>query len=68
MLSEKKKRAFYQGFIQQERTVLWEAVNDDGRMMGYTDNYIRLSKSFDAEQVNTIETVVMENNSVKMEY
>ncbi|MEN9333346.1 MAG: hypothetical protein RLY35_526 [Bacteroidota bacterium] len=68
MLSEKKKRAFYQGFIQQERTVLWEGVNEDGRMMGYTDNYIRLSKSFDAEQVNTIEAVVMDNNSVKMEY
>lgn len=68
MLSEKKKRAFYQGFIQQERTVLWEGVNEDGRMMGYTDNYIRLSKLFDAEQVNTIETVVMDNNSVKMEY
>lgn len=68
MLSEKKKRAFYQGFTQNERTVLWEGVDEEGRMMGYTDNYIRLSKPFDAEQVNTLESVVIENNGVKFEY
>ena len=68
MLSEKKKRAFYQGFTQNERTVLWEGVDEEGRMMGYTDNYIRLSKPFDAEQVNTLESVVIENNEVKFEY
>ncbi len=68
MLSEKKKRAFYQRFFQQERPILWESVNEDGRMMGYTDNYIRLSKPFDLEQVNTIESVVMDNNTIKMEF
>jgi threonylcarbamoyladenosine tRNA methylthiotransferase MtaB len=68
MLSEKKKRAFYQRFFQQERSILWESVNEDGRMMGYTDNYIRLSKPFDLEQVNTIESVVMDNNTIKMEF
>ena len=65
MLSEKKKRAFYQAFTQSERTVLWEGVDEEGRMMGYTDNYIRLSKPFDAAQVNTLESVVIENNGVK---
>ena len=68
MLSEKKKRAFYQRFFQQERSILWESVNEDGRMMGYTDNYIRLSKPFYLEQVNTIESVVMDNNTIKMEF
>jgi threonylcarbamoyladenosine tRNA methylthiotransferase MtaB len=68
MLSEKKKRAFYQAFTQNERTVLWEGVDEEGRMMGYTDNYIRLSKPFDAAQVNTLESVVIENNGVKFEF
>ncbi len=68
LLSEKKKRAFYHGFIQQERTVLWEGVDEEGRMMGYTDNYIRLSKPFDTAQVNTLESVVIENNGVKFEF
>ncbi len=68
MLSEKKKRAFYQAFTQSERTVLWEGVDEEGRMMGYTDNYIRLSKPFDAAQVNTLESVVIENNGVKFEF
>jgi threonylcarbamoyladenosine tRNA methylthiotransferase MtaB len=68
MISEKKKRAFYQGYLQQERTILWESVNEDGRMMGYTDNYIRLSKPYDLEQVNTVESVVMDNNRVRFEF
>lgn len=68
LLSEKKKRAFYHGFIQQERTVLWEGIDDEGKMMGYTDNYIRLSKPFDIAQVNTLESVVIENNGVKFEF
>jgi len=68
MLSEKKKRAFYQAFTQNERTVLWEGIDDEGRMLGYTDNYIRLSKPFDAAQVNTLESVVIENNGVKFEF
>jgi threonylcarbamoyladenosine tRNA methylthiotransferase MtaB len=68
MLSEKKKRAFYQAFTQSERTVLWEGVDEEGRMMGYTDNYIRLSKPFDSAQVNTLESVVIENNGVKFEF
>ncbi len=68
LLSEKKKRAFYHGFIQQERTVLWEGIDDEGKMMGYTDNYIRLSKPFDTAQVNTLESVVIENNGVKFEF
>jgi threonylcarbamoyladenosine tRNA methylthiotransferase MtaB len=68
LLSEKKKRAFYQAFTQSERTVLWEGVDEEGRMMGYTDNYIRLSKPFDAAQANTLESVVIENNGVKFEF
>ncbi len=68
LLSEKKKRAFYQSFIGQERSVLWEGVNEDGRMSGYSDNYIRLTKDFHAEDVNVIEHVQIDGANIRFEY
>ena len=68
LLSEKKKRAFYQSFIGQERSVLWEGVNEDGRMSGYSDNYIRLTKDFQADDVNVIEHVQIDGSNIRLEY
>ncbi len=68
LLSEKKKRAFYQSFLGQERSVLWEGVNEDGRMSGYSDNYIRLTKEFHAADVNVIEQVQIDGASIRLEY
>jgi threonylcarbamoyladenosine tRNA methylthiotransferase MtaB len=68
LLSEKKKRAFYQSFIGQERSVLWEGVNEDGRMSGYSDNYIRLTKDFRADDVNVIEHVQIDGANIRLEY
>jgi threonylcarbamoyladenosine tRNA methylthiotransferase MtaB len=68
LLSEKKKRAFYQSFVGQERSVLWEGVNEDGRMSGYSDNYIRLTKDFHAEDVNVIEHVQIDGANIRLEY
>jgi threonylcarbamoyladenosine tRNA methylthiotransferase MtaB len=68
LLSEKKKRAFYQSFIGQERNVLWEGVNEDGRMSGYSDNYIRLTKDFQADDVNVIEHVQIDGSNIRLEY
>lgn len=68
LLSEKKKRAFYQSFIGQERSVLWEGVNEDGRMSGYSDNYIRLTKDFRADDVNVIEHVQIDGSKIRLEY
>ena len=68
LLSEKKKRAFYQSFLGQERSVLWEGVNEDGRMSGYSDNYIRLTKEFHAADVNAIEQVQIDGASIRLEY
>ncbi len=68
LLSEKKKRAFYQSFVGQERSVLWEGVNEDGRMLGYSDNYIRLTKDFQADDVNVIEHVQIDGANIRLEY
>lgn len=40
-------------------TVLWESREKDGTMGGYTDNYIRISRPFDPERVNTLETIII---------
>lgn len=57
LLSSKKKRAFYESFIGQEREVLWENENEDGLMYGFTDNYIRVKKAYDPDCVNSISNI-----------
>lgn len=39
--------------------VLWESREKDGTMAGYTGNYIRLSRPYEKNKVNTIENIVI---------
>lgn len=55
ILSEKKKMAFYQTQLGNTLSVLWEHENKEGKMFGFTENYVRVQKDFDAKSVNTIE-------------
>ena len=55
ILSEKKKMSFYQTQLGQTLPVLWEHENKDGRMYGFTENYVRVQKDFDQSSVNQIE-------------
>lgn len=55
ILSEKKKMAFYQTQLGKTLPVLWEHENKDGKMFGFTENYVRVQKDFDAASVNQIE-------------
>lgn len=57
-LSEDKLRAFYEGGLGRSMQVLWEEGNQDGWMLGYTENYIRVGKPYDAQSVGRIEAVV----------
>ena len=59
MLSDKKKRAFYESFAHTNHHVLWEGQEEDGRMFGFTENYLKVSRPFDAAKVNRIEAVGM---------
>lgn len=54
ILSEKKRRAFYEQFIGQERSVLFEGENRGGYILGYTDNYIRVKTFWDPALANTL--------------
>lgn len=57
ILSEKKKRAFYETNLGSERTVLFEAEEDQGIMYGFTENYVKVKVPFQAELVNNFKRV-----------
>lgn len=59
MLSDKKKRSFYERFASTEQSVLWEGEDEDGFMHGFTENYLKVKRPFDAQLTNTITTVQM---------
>ncbi|MCH8330579.1 MAG: tRNA (N(6)-L-threonylcarbamoyladenosine(37)-C(2))-methylthiotransferase MtaB [Bacteroidetes bacterium] len=54
MLSEKKRRYFYQQHIGEYRKVLFEGEDDSGMMSGFTDNYIKVKSDFDLSLVNQL--------------
>ena len=60
ILSEKKKMAFYQSQLGNTLPVLWEHENKDGKMFGFTENYVRVQKDFDPASVNQIEFLNLE--------
>ena len=39
--------------------VLWESDRKDGKMAGYTGNYIRVERPFDPARVNTLEDIIL---------
>jgi threonylcarbamoyladenosine tRNA methylthiotransferase MtaB len=57
ILSDKKKRAFYEQNIGTERTVLFEHEEDEGVMYGFTENYVKVKFPYDAEMANTFRKV-----------
>lgn len=67
MLSEKKRRAFYQLFAGESRKVLWEASETEGRMLGYSDNYVRVSKKWNPDQINTVQWETLQDGDVRFD-
>jgi threonylcarbamoyladenosine tRNA methylthiotransferase MtaB len=57
ILSDKKKRAFYESQVGSKRTVLFEAEEDEGIMYGFTENYVKVKTAFNPELVNQMQTV-----------
>jgi threonylcarbamoyladenosine tRNA methylthiotransferase MtaB len=56
-LSNKKFIAFYE--LQKGKTaqVLWESRQNGDKMVGFTNNYIRVEQPYDKKCVNTIHTI-----------
>ncbi|MCB0563883.1 MAG: tRNA (N(6)-L-threonylcarbamoyladenosine(37)-C(2))-methylthiotransferase MtaB [Phaeodactylibacter sp.] len=57
ILSEKKRRHFYEQHLEQQREVLFERSKERGRMSGFTDNYIRIDAPLQETLLNTVATV-----------
>ena len=57
ILSDKKKRAFYEQNVGTTRIVLFENEEENGMMNGFTENYIKVKTVFDTKLANTFQTV-----------
>lgn len=71
ILSDKKRRRFYEQHLGQTRTVLFEQSKTEGLMSGFTDNYIRVELPSEEDLLNTVAPVSMnainENGLVEVE-
>jgi threonylcarbamoyladenosine tRNA methylthiotransferase MtaB len=56
-LSVKKRRAFYESQIGTARTVLFEADNKEGYIIGFTENYVKVKAPWNPELVNKLKDV-----------
>lgn len=52
ILSDKKRRAFYESQLGTERTVLFEDEVVNGLMQGFTENYVRVAVKYDPLLIN----------------
>ena len=60
-LSAKKKDNFYKQYLGRYRDILFEVHRDKTKMTGFTDNYIKVELPFQAELINKIATVQLQN-------
>ena len=69
ILSDKKRRAFYESQIGKKGEVLFEESNENGFMEGFSENYVRFQSEYDPLLINTIQSVryksITENGEVK---
>ncbi len=59
ILSDKKRRFFYEQHVNESYPVLWEAENDGNVMYGFTSNYIKVKTQYDPMLVNEITDVIV---------
>ena len=57
ILSEKKRRLFYEQNIGKIATVLFENDVEEGKMHGFTENYVRVSAKYDPLLINELKTI-----------
>lgn len=57
ILSDKKRRAFYESQLGRVRTVLFEDEVVNGYMQGFTENYVRVTAQYDPLLINELKTL-----------
>ena len=53
-LSLQKKKIFYEKNLTETRSVLFESKNNDGYILGYTDNYVRVRALWSKKLVDRV--------------
>ncbi len=61
ILSEKKKRAFYESQLGKTFPVLFEQENDGGTMYGFTSNYVKVKLPYNPQLVNQVIPVSLDS-------
>lgn len=69
ILSEKKRRAFYESQIGKDGEVLWESNVKEGMMTGFSKNYVKACTEYDPILVNEIMSVTFDriNSNTEVE-
>ena len=65
ILSEKKKRKFYEENLGKSATVLFEDDVEEGMMHGFTENYVRVSAKYDPILINETKQVLLSSINEK---
>jgi threonylcarbamoyladenosine tRNA methylthiotransferase MtaB len=60
-LSEKKLRYFYEQNLGKTVEVLFEQQSEEGSLLGFSDNYIRITVPYDPTLCNTIQSVTIQS-------
>jgi threonylcarbamoyladenosine tRNA methylthiotransferase MtaB len=68
LLSDTKKRKFYEANRGRQEQVLFESDHVNGFMHGFTGNYIKVKTKFDDKKVNTIVNVTLKEIDSDLAY
>ncbi|MDZ7897920.1 MAG: tRNA (N(6)-L-threonylcarbamoyladenosine(37)-C(2))-methylthiotransferase MtaB [Arcicella sp.] len=66
ILSDKKRRFFYEQQLGKTFAVLFEEDIEDGKMQGFTENYVRVCAKYDPMLINEIKEVSLVSINEKM--
>jgi len=60
LLSDRKKKQFYHSQLGLQKSVLFEQEEDEGKMYGFTENYVKVEAAYDPSLVNQLVNVHLE--------
>lgn len=66
ILSDKKRRYFYEQQLGKSFEVLFEEDVEDGQMQGFTENYVRVTAKYDPLLINETKQVALVSINEKM--
>jgi threonylcarbamoyladenosine tRNA methylthiotransferase MtaB len=61
ILSDKKRRAFYESQLGKTKTVLFETEEENDTISGFTENYVKVCLPFKPELINSTKKIKLES-------